>query len=474
MKNNGGIWPNNNKETPSIPHQLYIKYKEATKERHLYEKAYSSSAVIKIRIMKVLQVLPLLLLAKLKVCNAFTTLQPTTVLSSSKQSPHLQRNLLSVSPSTLFAKNIKDDIAFSESEMNAAQSQQQQRQQQQSSSNLASQRKIDSIERFARLPVWPVWNGVFIFLISRIFGKDIAAKLEDAIGGRVCPNFFQDTGKTSPFIMLVHHRHSFAIWDPLRYLQRTFFPEGFPSHPHRGFITVTYILRGGFLHRDSAGVKQTYGAEERHQGKHTQYLMTGAGLLHEEMFDIQPDNAMGVSGQELYQLWLNVPAADKLSTPFSQLLGNEETPIAVDETVETIVLAGEYQGRQSAAKLFSDLSIFHVKLLSCQSTWDYDIPKSHETALLYLRTGSVIIDGQRVGPHNTVYLESFGGRVTLSSTSDGPADFLFLSGEPLREPVAAQGSMVMNSAYEINQAYPDYQKGNMGAPWDHTLSDEEW
>ena len=95
----------------------------------------------------------------------------------------------------------------------------------------SSPRRVASVERFARLPVWPVWNGVAIFVVSRLFGKDVAAKLEDAIGGRVCPNFFNPPDKTSPFIMLVHHRHSFAAWDPLRYIQRTFFPEGFPAHP---------------------------------------------------------------------------------------------------------------------------------------------------------------------------------------------------------------------------------------------------
>lgn len=94
-------------------------------------------------------------------------------------------------------------------------------------------RTIDRIEKFSRLPVWPVWNGVFLFFVSKVFGEEAAANLEDAIGGRVCPNFFQPE-RTSPFIMLVHHRHSFAPWDPLRYLQRTFFPEGFPAHPHRG------------------------------------------------------------------------------------------------------------------------------------------------------------------------------------------------------------------------------------------------
>ena len=251
--------------------------------------------------------------------------------------------------------------------------------------------------------------------------------------------------------------------------------------PH--VILSTYFLRGGFLHRDSLGIKQTYGAEERHQGKHTQYLMTGAGLLHEEMYDIEADNAFGVSGQELYQLWLNVPAAHKLDDPFVQLLGGEdETPTISDDDnqVETIVLAGEYQGQASAARLFSDVSIFHVKLgkragstsTSSKSRWQYNLPASHATALLYLRTGSVTVDGEKIGPHNTVYFQSTGENLVVES-SEG-ADFMFLSGAPLYEPVAAQGSMVMNSAYEIIAAYTDYQAGKMGAPWEHTLSDKEW
>lgn len=278
--------------------------------------------------------------------------------------------------------------------------------------------------------------------------------------------------------MLVHHRHSFAAWDPLRYIQRTFFPEGFPAHPHRGFVTVTYFLRGGFLHRDSAGVKQIYGAEERHGEKHTQYLMTGAGLLHEEMFDIKADNALGVSGQELYQLWLNVPSKNKFDTPFSQLLGSEdETPTVVSQgakgSVETIVIAGEFEGHKSSARTYSDVSIFHVTLApGSRSTWNYSLPQTHRTALLYLRQGSLIIDGEHIGPHNTVYFDYFGNELMIESEKG--ADFLFLSGEPLNEPVAAQGSMVMNSGREISQAYADYQAGKMGAPWNEKLTNDEW
>lgn len=132
-------------------------------------------------------------------------------------------------------------------------------QQQQQPLVVPSQRKIGRIEKFGRLPVWPVWQGVFLFFASKIVGPEIAAQWEDTIGGRVCPNFFS-AESTSPFVLLVHHRHAFMNWDPVRYIQKTFFPEGFPAHPHRGFVTVTYCLKGGMIHRDSLGIKMPYGA----------------------------------------------------------------------------------------------------------------------------------------------------------------------------------------------------------------------
>jgi hypothetical protein len=129
-------------------------------------------------------------------------------------------------------------------------------------------RRVAKVEKFARLPVWPVWMGVVIFVMSRVLGNEAAAKVEDALGGRVCPNFFnQETPQetNSPCIMLVHHRHSFWSWDLIRYIQQNFIlPEGFPAHPHRGFTTSTYVLKGGFEHRDSLGVQQKYGEKEKH------------------------------------------------------------------------------------------------------------------------------------------------------------------------------------------------------------------
>lgn len=338
-------------------------------------------------------------------------------------------------------------------------------------------RTIAKIEKFARLPVWPVWQGVLIFLISKVFGEELGAKLEDMIGGRVCPNFFQDDS-TSPFLMLVHHRHSFVPWDLLRYpIRSLILPEGFPAHPHRGFITVTYCMKGGMIHRDSLGIKQVYGAESRHQSKDVQWLTTGAGILHEEMWDIDTNNKgiFDTSDQELYQLWLNVPASSKLCSPKVELLGKEEMPVvaSIDGLCTTKVIAGEYHNSKATVQTLSSLNIFHVQIKP-GGTWEASIPDPHRTGIIYMRQGSVQLDTQRIPPHHTAYLDPYGSKLILQADSDTGADFLLLTGAPLREPVSAQGSMVMNDSTEINQAYQDYSVGKMGRPWDHNLSDEDW
>ena len=341
-----------------------------------------------------------------------------------------------------------------------------------------SRRRVAKVEKFARLPVWPVWTGVIIFLVNRIFGDAAAAQLENAVGGRVCPNFFTPAEATSPFIMLVHHRHSFWAWDPIRFIQRRFIlAEGFPSHPHRGFTTLTYFLRGGFVHRDSLGIQQTYGRAMNGKSSgddslHSQWLFTGAGLLHEEMFDSSQD-------QELYQLWINVPSRRKMDPPQVELLGNEECPEIGGACCKTVVLAGKFQEVSSKAPIMSDMSILHITV-NPGGTWVWnDLPKSFETVIVYVRQGELEIienesSSETVPPHHTAYFERVGGDA-LEFFSKNGADVLLLAGEPLfDEKVQAQGSMVMNTPEEINQAYSDYERGFMGRPWDHYLSNEEW
>ena len=360
-------------------------------------------------------------------------------------------------------------------------------------------REVHRIEKFARLPVWPVLNGVFIWMIGNIFGFEKAAQLENSITGRVCPNFYQYID-TSPYIMLVHHCHTFSTFDPVRYIQRTFFPEGFPAHPHRGFITITYILHGGFIHRDSEGVYQAYGSvsdpstkdADRYNGKHTQWLNTGRGMLHEEMFDITTKldlNHMH-SRQELFQIWLNVPARYKMDEPQSVLLGGDEAPVVYgdDGNSKTLVIAGTYNGQSSVAPILTELVLFHVTLQPGAS-WEFVVPSSlYETAFIYLRQGTLQSRASSIKEHDssnaevttipvhhTAYFERQGGdTIQVIAGSDEVADFMFLAGAPIKEPCYASGSMVMNYPNEIEEAYSDYQKGLFGIPWDYKLSNEDW
>ena len=424
-------------------------------------------------------------------------------------------------------------------------------------------RTVQKLQKFTRYPVWPVWNGVLIWIVGKVLGETMASQLEHAITGRVCPNFFDtsmnnsggrgsrsspssslsmsswdDEDKnnnnnqeviqidTSPFLLLVHHCHSFFDWDPLRWFQKSFIlPEGFPAHPHRGFITLTYFLHGGFRHRDSLGIEQFYGvgveATTQTQTKknshpkqdssspsqpqpHSQWLQTGAGLLHEEMFDLSnpqykqqlvPGGGGGGLWQrhELYQIWINVPALNKLSSPQSYLLSDHvDTPIVMEQEgrVQVRVLAGTYRQHHTASTpIVTPLLIYHVTL-EPGTHWICPIPNTMETCFLYLRQGSVTCSGKQdddrmttktttttttILPHYTAYFSTRGNVLELQATTTmATTDFLLLAAVPLREPCVTQGSMVMNTAQEIQQAYADYQAGYFGVPWDHQLSHEEW
>ena len=140
------------------------------------------------------------------------------------------------------------------------------------------ERRVAKVEKPVRLPVWPVLNGLGCIALDLVGLGDAAAALEDKFGGRVAPMSLGP--EANPFVLLVHHRHGFDAWDPVRPLFERLIglPEGFPAHPHRGFETVTMTLRGGLAHRDSAGVKETYGDGD------VQWLTAGSGILHEEMW----------------------------------------------------------------------------------------------------------------------------------------------------------------------------------------------
>lgn len=351
--------------------------------------------------------------------------------------------------------------------------------------------RLEQVEKFARLPVWPVWSGVLYFLLDRLGLKSLSCELEDRFGGRVCP-MIMDPYETDPFILMVHHRHSFAFGDPVRYISRLLLPEGFPAHPHRGFETVTYVLKGSMVHRDSLGVKQPYGPGA------AQWLTAGRGLLHEEMWGVPP--GWGQEQFELYQIWVNLPSSQKMCDPKIQLLGQggeKPIPESTLNGVKVRVIAGEALGVKSQVETYTDVAIIHATI-DPSAEWIHKLPAGHATCFAYLQSSGAPLEvavaaGEEEGDatagavpppllpvHHTAFFrgeESRGGVVKLrhpGGPGSAPAEVLLLSGAPLRERVVAQGSMVMNTERQVAEAYRDYQAGTFGPTWDEKLSDEDW
>lgn len=353
-----------------------------------------------------------------------------------------------------------------------------------------SPRPAARVVRHTRLPVWPAWQGLPLVVLSQLPGpcRSWADQLEDAFGGRVCPMQFQPK-EADPFVLLVHHRHAFRPLDFLRPLFSTIImPEGFPAHPHRGFETVTYVLpgRAGLTHRDSEGCKMRYGDGA------VQWMTAGRGMLHEEMWDVEAD-----TDAELYQLWVNLPPSNKMEQPRVQLIvpeqnGREQdgcaevqregsTPVGRSRVIDERLQGGAVRVRTLAhpgapadagADTYSPMVVQHVEI---EQGGEYTLPLPEGwTCIVYVRRGAVAVGGDSVSMFETAYLSRSGGDGLALASVGGRADVLVLAGEPIGAPVVSSGTMVMNTDAEVQQALYDYQRGDFGTPWDHTLSDDEW
>jgi len=352
-------------------------------------------------------------------------------------------------------------------------------------------RGVDVLEKPIRLPVWPVVNGL-VFTIMDLLGlKSAAAWLEDKLGGRVAPMSL-DKERADPFVLLVHHRHAFDAWDPVRPIfQAILGPEGFPAHPHRGFETVTMTVQGGLRHRDSIGIKQTYGDGD------VQWLTAGRGVLHEEFWWWKgPWPQRGEC--ELYQLWLNLPAKRRMEQPSIQVLRNPQ-PLSVAPGVEVRRLGGgavrpdfvgeaapllqQSGGAEDEAEPNSvglgatrdDVALLRATLAP-GATYELPLP-AVATALLYVRHGDVSVgtSGEMVPRHHLAYTRREGNGLVLKNAANAEeADVLILAGLPLRQPVVSSGTWVVGSELELEKARRDFNMGMLGIPWDPSISDEEW
>lgn len=294
-----------------------------------------------------------------------------------------------------------------------------------------------------------------------------------------------------PFLFCAHHHDDYPAGNELlgpqaslagRSLGQDFDPvnawrmyhgrtvPGFPAHPHRGFETITIVLNGFVDHSDSNGAAGRYGNGD------VQWMTAGSGLQHAEMFPLiygdQPNPL------ELFQVWLNLPAANKFARPFYKMLWAEDIPtIKVEDsqgkTTAITIIAGDLQGTKAlppapdswAADPINEVGIWLVHM---QPGAHWHLPPASQPlnrSLYFFRGQSLVVAGAPIPPERAVDLLVDQPLLLENGNEDGY--FLILQGKPIDEPVAQYGPFVMNSRVEIQQAMIDYNQTQFGGwPWE--------
>ncbi len=269
----------------------------------------------------------------------------------------------------------------------------------------------------------------------------------------------ESTGATDPFLLLDHLKNE----DP------TVNMPGFPWHPHRGIETITYILEGGVQHEDSLGNKGVLTAGD------VQWMTAGSGIVHQEM----PAPGMGSTGHG-FQLWANLPAAEKMTSPRYQDIGSAEIPTVVEDDGTTArVITGSFWGATGPVTgIATDPRYLDITIPPHTSR---SLPVETEYhAFAYVFEGSGTFRGASAPiPAPTEYMSESGitepitahpvenrnlvlfdrGDEIRVETNDEQLRFLLVSGRPLREPVAWHGPIVMNTEEELVQAFSEYRDG---------------
>lgn len=230
-------------------------------------------------------------------------------------------------------------------------------------------------------------------------------------------------------------------------------PLGVGVHPHRGFETVTIAYKGRVAHHDSTGESGVIGEGD------VQWMTAASGILHKEYHEKEFSREGGEL--QMVQLWVNLPAKYKMSTPKYQSLTNEQiSKVKLEGDAGFVeVIAGEYKNVKGSAFTFSPIHLFNVKLNKGGKT-GFSFPAAYNTALLVLE-GKITVNQTEEVPTDHFALFQNEGESFEITTEDG-AIVLVMSGEDLHEPIAAHGPFVMNSRQEILQAFEDYQKGKFG------------
>ncbi len=226
--------------------------------------------------------------------------------------------------------------------------------------------------------------------------------------------------------------------------------RGVEKHPHRGFETVTIVYQGELEHSDNSGNAGKIGPGD------VQWMTAGRGIIHEEMHGREFTRKGGTL--EMVQLWVNLPAKDKMSQPKYQEILNSNIPV-VNLTGDAGVMrliAGEYKGTKGIANTFTDVNLWDMRLNGGHKT-ELNLPDGHNTSILVL-SGKVIVNNTETLEGKELAQFSLEGEQILVDIQDDSV-LLLMSGQPIDEPVVGRGPFVMNTAEEIQAAMKDYGAG---------------
>ena len=228
-------------------------------------------------------------------------------------------------------------------------------------------------------------------------------------------------------------------------------PRGVGQHPHRGFETVTIVYDGEVAHRDSAGNGGIIGPGD------VQWMTAARGIIHEEFHS--PNYSKTGGPFRMVQLWVNLPAKDKMSPPGYQAITSSDIPVVPLTGGTARIIAGEFHGVRGPARTFTPVNLWDLRL-DQGTDLTLDFPEGHN-AMIAVLSGNVLINGsQTVDEAEIVRFERDGSDVTIHTA--GEATVLILTGQPIDEPVVGYGPFVMNSEAEIRQAAYDFNSGRFG------------
>lgn len=263
-------------------------------------------------------------------------------------------------------------------------------------------------------------------------------KATDGAGVRLTRLFGHENANLfDPFLMMDH----FGSENPNDYI------AGFPFHPHRGIETVTYMLSGKMEHSDSLGNQGTIGSGD------IQWMTAGSGIIHQEMPKLEGGKLSG------FQLWLNLPSAHKMMSPRYQDIPASNIPEIKSPDAHIRILAGEVNGRKGPVEDTIIKPIYLDVSLSPNAHWEFQSDKDF-TMFLYVFQGELAIGKsmQEKVTQGNLALLSNGDTLKVSSLAEG-ARFVLISGKPIREPIAWNGPIVMNTKEQLYVAFDELERG---------------